>query len=308
MSDTEDEYFGDTTTDEETEDEAEVEQKRLTEKARIEALKKKANEVVAKRKADRETISEGALRSVAGLTDRYYELVRPEPSPYGTDPIDYTKYEPDDSFIEELDRKEAEVQAKQKEDTRSEAQREFDEEEEAVRKMFEAEDEGEDDDGWGDFDPTFTKDPTPSQLVSRESSEESLEDVADSEFVVEGNLDEKGTAFTFSKEFRERVGAMPQEEVDRRTKVERVDIEKLRQKIFSKQDRVDAKDAKLFETFTGGAKGDVKPPPTNMGAIIGRQLVIDKERATPEFLKRINPYLATEKDDIKEEKAIEGQR
>ena len=56
MSDTEDEYFGDTTTDEETEDEAEVEQKRLTEKARIEALKKKANEVVAKRKADRETI------------------------------------------------------------------------------------------------------------------------------------------------------------------------------------------------------------------------------------------------------------
>ena len=267
------------------------------------SLLKRANEVVAKRKADRETISEGALRSVAGLTDRYYELVRPEPSPYGTDPIDYTKYEPDDSFIEELDRKEAEVQAKQKEDTRSEAQREFDEEEEAVRKMFEAEDEGEDDDGWGDFDPTFTKDPTPSQLVSRESSEESLEDVADSEFVVEGNLDEKGTAFTFSKEFRERVGAMPQEEVDRRAKAERVDIEKLRQKIFSKQDRVDAKDAKLFETFTGGAKGDVKPPPTNMGAIIGRQLVIDKERATPEFLKRINPYLATKKDDIKEEKA-----
>ena len=246
MSD--EEYFGDTTTDEESEDEEELQRERLkareAEKVRKAKELEEGNAIIAKRFADKKKFSEGALRSVAGLTDRYYELVRPEPSPYGTDPIDTSNpYIPDDSFMRELDRKVEELQPQ-----------------------------------------------APAVEADLTDTDEELEDVDDEEVL------------RFSKEKREAVNAMSQAELDRRLKTERGDIETLRKRIFSRQDRVDATDAKLFETFTGGAKGDVKPPPTNMGAILGRQLIIDKSRATPEFLKRINPYLATEKDDLKEEK------
>lgn len=89
------------------------------------------------------------------------------PNPYGDPEYELAEpYKPDNSFMEELDRKEAEIIARRprtpptfvlalppQADDRTAEEIAYDEEEEAVRKMYEEDAEDDIDDGWGDFDP-----------------------------------------------------------------------------------------------------------------------------------------------------------
>lgn len=119
------------------------------------------------------------------------------PNPYGDPEYELAEpYKPDNSFMEELDRKEAEILARRprtpptfvlalppQADDRTAEEIAYDEEEEAVRKMYEEDAEDDIDDGWGDFDPDNLVGDRQEEETPEEANLRQIEELGD--FLVE---------------------------------------------------------------------------------------------------------------------------